>query len=205
MANEANGRRPACPGSTVVGLRFIVPVLVSGSLAGIAQARDSFRIEYFDVHGSTARELRADLSRVGPVGETGIRGDGYTEYRIAWRFTMTSKDGVCRAHDVEVDLDVRMMLPRWKQPAAASAALVRTWNRFSEVLREHEDGHHRIAVAAAREVRRKLRGAPKSADCRALEARMNASANEVLREYRQRQADFDRKTDYGRVQSAGIL
>jgi predicted secreted Zn-dependent protease len=174
-------------------------------VAAAAQGRDTFRIEYFDVRGATARELRADLSRVGPVGETGIRGDGYTEYRIAWRFSMTSKDGVCRAQDVEVDLDVRMMLPRWNPPPGVDADLIATWDRFSDVLREHEDGHHRIAIAAAKEVRRKLRSRGKASDCRVLEARMNATANEVLGEYRRKQADFDRKTDYGRVQSTGIL
>jgi predicted secreted Zn-dependent protease len=174
------------------------------SIAAVAQARDTFRIEYFDIRGSTARELRADLSRVGPVGETGIRGDGYTEYRIAWRFTMTAKGGSCRAHDVEVDLDVRMMLPRWNPPPGVSARLIDTWDRFSDVLREHEDGHYRIAIAAAQEVRRKLKSRGKARDCRALEARMNATANEVLREYREKQAAFDRDTDYGRAEGARL-
>jgi predicted secreted Zn-dependent protease len=175
------------------------------ALGGFAQARDTFRIEYFDIRGSTARELRDHLSRVGPVGETGMRSDGYTEYRIAWRYGMTSKDGRCRAHDIEVDLDVRMLLPRWNPPSRASASLLATWNRFSEVLREHEDGHHRIAKAAAQEVRRKLARAGKARDCRALEAKMTAAANKVLSEYREKQAEFDRETDYGRAQGARLL
>jgi predicted secreted Zn-dependent protease len=175
------------------------------ALVGLAQARDTFRVEYFDIRGSTARELREHLSRVGPVGETGIRGDGYTEYRIAWRYGMTAKDGRCRAHDIEVDLDVRMMLPRWNPPAGASAPLLATWSRFSEVLREHEDGHHRIAKSAAQEVRRKLGRIGKARDCRSLEANMTAAANKVLSQYRKKQAEFDRETDYGRAQGARLL
>ena len=115
-----------------------------------AAAKESFRIEYFDLHGSTARELRADLSRLGPVGETGIRGDGYTEYRIAWRFSMALNDGDCSAQDVEVDLVVTMQLPRWQPPPDASSELRETWRRFSKDLREHEDGHHEIARSAAK-------------------------------------------------------
>lgn len=172
---------------------------------GIASARESFRIEYFDLRGTTARELRADLSRLGPVGETGIRGDGYTEYRIAWKFSMRMEDGVCRPKDVEVDLDVTMRLPRWNPPPGSSTRLVETWNRFSEDLREHEDGHHRLARAAAREVRRKLKARGKAASCRALESKVNATANEVLREYREKQRQFDLDTDYGRRQGSRLL
>jgi predicted secreted Zn-dependent protease len=175
------------------------------ALPSIGSARDSFRIEYFDIRGTTARELRADLKRLGPVGETGIRGDGYTEYRIAWRFSMTLKDGVCRAHDAEVDLDVTMQLPRWDPPASVSTQLARTWDRFSEVLREHEDGHHRLAISAAREVRRKLKARVKAANCETLKAKMNATANDVLREYREKQLKYDLDTDYGRGQGTNIL
>ena len=175
------------------------------ALPAIASAKDSFRIEYFDIRGMTARELRADLKRLGPVGETGVRGDGYTEYRIAWRFSMKLKQGVCRAHHAEVDLDVTMQLPRWDKPAGVSTQLAETWDRFSEVLREHEDGHHRLAVSAAREVRRKLKARVKAANCEALKSKVNATANEVLSEYREKQLQYDLKTDYGRGQGTNIL
>ena len=191
--------------TAVTGLARAAAILGLCTIATDARARDTFRIEYFDVRGATAAQLRADLSRVGPVGETGLRGDGYTEYRIAWRFSMRSGNDECRAHDVQVDLDVRMLLPRWTPPPGVNAGLLRNWERFSEVLREHEDGHHRIAVAAAKEVRRKLGGRVKAGDCRTVEARMNETANDVLQEYRRKQAEFDRKTDYGRVHTAGIL
>jgi predicted secreted Zn-dependent protease len=98
-----------------------------------------------------------------------------------------------------------MLLPRWNPPAGTNPELLRTWKRFSDVLREHEDGHHRIAKSAAQEVRRKLTRSGKARDCRALEANMTAAANRVLSEYREKQAEFDRKTDYGRAQGARLL
>jgi predicted secreted Zn-dependent protease len=171
----------------------------------VAVSKDSFRVEYFDIHGATARELRADLTRLGPVGETGIPGDAYTEYRIAWRFSMRFKNGVCRAEDVVVDLDVTMRLPRWSPPAGVAAQLIETWDRFNEVLREHEDGHHEIAIAAAREVRHKLRARARAASCEALKNKLNTAAGEVLGKYRNRQRDYDRETDFGRAQGARLL
>lgn len=173
--------------------------------ASLANARDSFRIEYFTIHGSTAKSLRADLSRLGPVGETGIRGDAYTEYRIAWQASMTFKEGSCRAHDVNVDLDVTMRLPRWEKPADASPDLVRSWEAFSAVLRDHEDGHHRLAIAAAKEVRRRLGKRLQASSCEILKVRLNDIANAALLEYRNKQQDYDEQTDHGRKQTTGIL
>jgi predicted secreted Zn-dependent protease len=171
----------------------------------LAHGKDSFRIEYFAIRGTTAQQLRADLSRLGPVGETGIRGDGYTEYRIAWKFTMTLNDGVCRASDANVDLDVIMRLPRWNPPAGVPKRLVDTWERFSQVLREHEDEHHRLAIAAAREVQRELRARKRAPTCEALKIRLNATANKVLARYREKQLAYDLDTDYGRAQGTGLL
>ena len=185
-----------------------VRALMTGCLLALpaaALAKDIFRIEYFDLHGSTARELRDDLSRQGPVGETGIRGDGYTEYSIAWRFSMELKDGICSARDVEVDLAVTMQLPRWNPPAGVSPELRRTWDRFSGDLREHEDGHHKIARSAAKAVKRKLKRDIDAASCDLLKTKMNATATGVLREYRAKQQDYDLETDYGREEGSRLL
>jgi len=166
---------------------------------------DSFRVETFAIHGATAQELRADLSRLGPVGDTGIRGDAYTEYRIGWKFSMTFKDRSCRADRAAVELDVTMYLPGWVPPDGVDAQLIATWDRFSEVLREHEEGHHRLAIAAAEEVRRRLRARVRAASCEGLRKKLDDTVNQVLRDYREKQQDYDRDTDYGREQGANIL
>jgi predicted secreted Zn-dependent protease len=180
---------------TVASQSLVVALL---AMAGSARA-DSFRVDSFDIHGSTARQLRDDLTRRGPVGETGIPGDAYTEYRIAWRFSMRMNDGACRVDNVVVDLDVTMQLPRWDPPAGVPPLLIDTWKRFSKDLREHEDGHHRLAIAAAQEVRRRLQARVRASGCDRLKAKLNERANEVLREYRERQHQYDLDTDYGRA------
>jgi predicted secreted Zn-dependent protease len=184
--------------------RAIVCACLLG-LPGAALAKESFRIEYFDLQGSTARELRADLSRLGPVGETGVRGDGYTEYQIAWRFSMALNDGVCSAQEVAVDLAVTMQLPRWHPPASTSSELRDTWRRFSVDLRKHEDGHHKIARSAAKAVKRRLKADIKAPSCEALKTRMNTVATDVLREYREKQHEYDLETDYGRAKGTRLL
>jgi predicted secreted Zn-dependent protease len=185
----------------VASLSLVLSLL---AMAGPVRA-DSFRVESFDIHGNTARQLRDDLTRRGPVGETGIPGDAYTEYRIAWKFSMRMNDGVCRVDNVVVDLDVTMQLPRWVPPAGTSPQLVDTWKRFSRDLRAHEDGHYRLAMAAAEEVRRKLQARIRAPSCDRLKAKLNDRANDVLREYRERQHRYDLDTDYGRARGTPLL
>ncbi|MEO8019245.1 MAG: DUF922 domain-containing protein [Pseudomonadota bacterium] len=196
-----------------IASRVILPALLALSLSlslslspALAAADNfNFRVENFAIHGATAPELRADLARLGPVGETGVRGDAYTEYRIAWKFSMTRKDGVCRANNVVVDLDVTMRLPSWAPPDDVATELVTRWYRFSKILREHEDGHHRIAHSAASEVGRKLRARTRASSCEAVKAKLDDTVTQVLRKYREKQQDYDRDTDYGRAQGTGVL
>ena len=180
--------------------------LVLLALASLpVRAEEAFRVEYFDVSGSSAQELRADLSRLGPVADNGVRGDAYTRWRIAWKFDLTERGKVCIAGNFSVDLTVTMILPRWTPPAGASADLVGLWDRYSTALRYHEDGHHRIATAAADEVMRRLQAAARGEGCKALENKLKTLVDEVLAEYRVRQADYDRETDSGRAQGTRIL
>jgi predicted secreted Zn-dependent protease len=178
-------------------------LLALASLPGAA--KDTLSVEYFDIQGSTARELRMELSRLGPVADNGIRGDAYTRWRIAWQFDLTERGKSCIAGNLAVDLTVTMFLPRWVPPPDASAELIALWDQYSAAVRFHEDGHHRIAVAAGQEVSRRLNAEPRGQGCKALENRLKAVVDEVLVEYKGKQAAYDRETDSGRAQGTRIL
>ena len=170
-----------------------------------AFGKDTLNLEYFDVNGSTAQELRAELGRIGPVADNGVRGDAYTRWRINWQFDLTERGPHCIASNFTVDLTVTMILPRWTPPPGTSSELVALWDQYSTALRFHEDGHHRIAVAAAQEVLQRLRAAASDKGCKALENKLKSTADAVLDEYRARQADYDRETDSGRAQGTRVL
>lgn len=175
---------------------LLPPLLSTPSFAD----RNEFMIDYFDVHGATSRELDAQIAANGPVGENGLRSDGYTHWHIDWRFAMTSDATGCTASDVEVNVDIRMILPRWNAPRSADRALIERWNRYLAALRVHEDGHRDRADAAAADVRRALRREHGARDCRALENRLNSLANARLDRLRAEQAAYDRETESGRKQ-----
>lgn len=62
---------------------LMVAILVAETSARAADLRTL----YYDVVGDTARELRRDLNKKGPVSERGIRGDGLTDGRIVASLT----------------------------------------------------------------------------------------------------------------------
>ena len=187
----------------VARLAVLSALLAAASLPTLAA--DTLDLEYFDVHGSSARELRADLGRLGPVADNGVRGDAYTHWRIAWKFDLTERGPDCIAGNFRVDLTVTMTLPRWLPPNDAPADLVALWDQYSTALRFHEDGHYRIALATAQEVTRRLKAESRGKACNTLENKLNSTANAVLDEYRTRQSDYDRETDSGRAQGTNVL
>jgi predicted secreted Zn-dependent protease len=181
-------------------MRHAWPALLLLAAAPAFADRSDFSIEYFSIEGDTSRELSAEIDAKGPVGDNGLRSDGYTRWFINWRFDMQSDATGCTASRIVVDLAVRMTLPRWQPPRSADPALVTRWNRYLSALRIHEDGHRFRAEAAAGDVRRALQRERGAADCRTLENRLNARANALLDELRTRQDAYDRETQSGRKQ-----
>jgi predicted secreted Zn-dependent protease len=184
--------------------RVIAILLVCATLSASASA-PALSIDHYAINGSTARELRADMNRLGPVSEEGVRNDGYTHWDIQWRYDYDRTAGACLATGIRVTLAVRMTLPRWTPPAGAPTSLIATWTQFENALRTHEDGHHALAKDAADEVRRVLHVNRRGSDCGPLGEKLDATAHAVLAELRRRQVRYDRETDFGRKQGVGVL
>jgi predicted secreted Zn-dependent protease len=165
----------------------------------------NLRVDYYDIGGERARELRADLDRRGPVDDTGKRSDAYTRWHIAWRYDFDSSAGGCSAGNYRVDLTVTMTMPRWSPTPKASPALRDLWARYLSALQRHEDGHYDLAIAAAEDVRRSLGAVGRESGCDLLRSRLDSAANAVLDAYRRKEQDYDRETDSGRRQGTNVL
>ncbi len=76
------------------------------------------------------------------------------------------------------------------------------WREYLAPLTEHENGHRKHGLDAAREIDRGIGALPAQANCNALGNAANAFGNEILRKYNERDIDYDRTTDHGRTQGA---
>jgi predicted secreted Zn-dependent protease len=154
-------------------------------------------VTYYDVHGSTLAELRADMRRLGPrVNGTSYVGETRSPMRYSWR--TSSIRGMCSVTDVRVTMNAQILLPRWTAPADADSALVAEWKRFVTALEVHEAGHKDISARAGREIVDRLRDM--SGLCAQIGNRASELARGITERARLEQERYDAETAHGLTQ-----
>ena len=151
----------------------------------------------YDITGSTAEALRAQMDALGPGGF-----DAYTSWFVRWTVPDMVSDAGCAPGEVKVSVLIVYNFPHWDPPADAPAALVDRWTAYTAALHNHEDGHKDIAIAAGQEVKRTLDALPAFPACDALQQAANTAGNRILDQHLQREAEYDRSTDHGATQGA---
>ena len=112
---------------------MLAMILSWNSVAYAANPSIKIKWKYYDISGSTKRELLKQLKRKGP--------NGYWAYS-KWSIQPGS---ACR---VKLKLDYTM--PRWKNRKGASKKLQKSWNKMIINLKRHEEGHGNFAIKAAK-------------------------------------------------------
>lgn len=168
-----------------------------------ASAQDSLIIttNYFKVSGASERELRRSINQSRPWKDK-PEGDAHTAWKIEWTFSMTSSQTACRVHSFATKTAITMTLPKWTSNPSAPQALARRWESYLAALKVHEEGHKQIALAAAAEIQKRVKALKPAPECDALSASVNNTARDVIAEYRQKEIEYDRKTDHGATQGA---
>lgn len=168
-----------------------------------AEVFEDFAIRHYDVDARTGHSLKDAFAASSPITATGASGrrfHGYTDWHIKWNWRHRSEaDGRCRITSVNVALTGSILLPRLSGGTSVRQA---AFDRYLTALREHEDGHRRIAQEAARDIERALLMLPEYSDCRQLEAEANARARARLDAHLEREKAYDRDTGHGRTQGA---
>lgn len=189
------------------------PLIIALALSGIACAStqrnpvlDKYpvgvsgrtTVDYYDVHGSSFAELRADMRRLGPkVNGSSYVGETRSPMQYSWQ-TETIAPGSCSIKDVRVSMNAQILLPRWTPPADADSALVTEWKRFITALELHESGHKDISARAGREIVEQLRGM--SGLCSQVSMRASDIARRIFDRARDEQARYDADTRHGLTQ-----
>ncbi len=146
-------------------------------------------MDYYDVSGSSAVEIRHNLNRQHVHGGF----DGYTGWNVHWNWPGFGSN-TCDLDSASLQTDVRVRLPRWQPPRDADPALVLKWNNYLGSLAHHEQGH----VQLARQGFAKMQQILQSSSCAEADAKLNA----VLGEMRQADLRYDADTGHGSTQGA---
>lgn len=155
-------------------------------------------VEY-EVTGRTLDEVTAALDEAAPRID-GRRFRGATRWNARWSFRSRPAGLACVVEDVAVTLAVTTTVPRWDPTGDPEPGLAERWAAYRAALDRHEAGHRDLAVEAANEVERTLRGV--RAPCGALAEEADARARWIVERYRVRNRRYDRETGHGRTQGA---
>jgi predicted secreted Zn-dependent protease len=191
------GRRLGRLAVAAAVLALLCPALVQ------AQNKLVWRTNYYSVQGASLGEIHRSMDQSRPWKEP-ANLSGLTEWRIEWRFELTPAEGGCRCSSFTTTTTITNTLPRWTPPAEAPEELKAAWTRFIKALGEHEDGHSRLALAALADLHKRIKELGPEPVCDGLRKRINDLAGRVIDENRQREKDYDRRTQHGATQGVAL-
>jgi predicted secreted Zn-dependent protease len=155
---------------------------------------------YYDVAGSTAAELRAQMEARGPGGVGSKHYDATSEWKINWGYSSIPSPDGCAIGKVSVRTKVTLTMPRWTPAAGAPQGLRERWTIFTAALLIHEEGHRQVAISHGQEVFRSLEALPSEPTCDALKAAVEATAAPILDRLRREDDLYDVRTRHGLTQ-----
>lgn len=159
-------------------------------------------VYYYDVHGRTVAELRADMRKLGPkLDGTSFVGETRSPMRWTWK-TESMGGNSCTIREVSVSVNAQITLPRWTPPADTEPGLLTEWNRFLTALETHEAGHKDISAKAATAIIARLRGL--SAPCSMVGTRANDLAQDIVSRASVEQLAYDATTRHGITQGTAF-
>lgn len=205
-ALETSSSHPtARPGWRLLGRRAVAGALLTLLSPALAQAQNKlvWKTNYYTITGASLGEIRRSMDQSRPWKEPANQS-GLTEWRIDWRFELTPAEGGCRCSSFTTTTTITNTLPRWRPPAETPEELKSAWIRFIKALGEHEDGHSRLALAAVADLHKRIKALGPAPDCDGLRKRINDLAGRVIEENRQREKDYDRRTQHGATQGVAL-
>jgi S1-C subfamily serine protease len=160
-------------------------------------------MDYYDVAGTTAQEVRAHIDRVGPTWQ--IDGKRYDSavgwhYDFEYRFGPTERG--CMMKAVTVRVRITTTTPRLKVDAATPPALQKAFAAYSAKLIEYDKHRATIVLEAAKRIDDGILGLPPQRNCLDLKPVANHLADNVGRDVARLMHDYIRQTDAGRAQGA---
>ncbi|MCD9086306.1 DUF922 domain-containing protein [Stenotrophomonas sp. SY1] len=183
----------------ITALRAL-PLLAASLLLASANAAASEQLDihYYPISGQTSQQLLMAMQENGPSGDDGTRFHGYTRWNVRWQYRTTSQGRRCRIQSIDTQVTGEITLPQWSDQQDAGEDLRSRWQRYSRILREHEEGHYQFALQAGADIRRELGSLSSDAGCDALGKQVNALGKSLIDLQRQREIAYDRDTQHGR-------
>jgi predicted secreted Zn-dependent protease len=158
-------------------------------LVPVAQAKPITNYTHYLIAGESAESLYRSMLRRGPhVGG----GKAYASTKMVPEVSAKTVEtgGGCRIQDFKVNMTFTIRLPQLKKSATVDATLRKSFSRFYEFAKKHEETHRTIWLKCAAEAEARV-NTIKAKTCPDAEARGLAIVEEVARQCDARHVAFD--------------
>ncbi|MCW8964999.1 MAG: DUF922 domain-containing Zn-dependent protease [Gammaproteobacteria bacterium] len=178
---------------------YVVVLFVLGFFSSYAIAESVVEIEkkYYLVSGQTEKEIRNDLDEKTPIHEGGKSYDAYTKWDVTWRFWWNESTVSCEITKLTTKVDIKYTLPKHAAAESLGTRLKKRWKTYQKALIKHEEGHKDFGINAAKGIENRIMTMGARASCDQLEEDANKIGYSVLEEYKLREKNYDRETNYG--------
>ena len=153
------------------------------------------RIEYYEVSGSSARELILAMNVAGPQGAQGLpplqSAAATTRWDVHWQVQYSLGGGRCSIKSFSTSVPILITLPRWPGRVAGSP-LAERWDRLMQHISAHERGHAEHGILAAKAIQERVSALEPAWTCQALADSIKSTSEALIAKYRQEDAEYDR-------------
>jgi predicted secreted Zn-dependent protease len=182
---------------------FALAAAMPGASPALAELQVEQILDYYDVAGATAQEVRANLDRLGPTwtldGKHYDSNVGWT-YDFDYRFGPTARG--CMMKAVTLRTRITITTPRLKADAGAPPALRTAFAAFTDKLMEYDKHRAEIVLEAGKRIEDGIMGLPPQRNCLDLKPIAKHLADNVAKDVARLMHDYIRRTDAGRAQGA---
>lgn len=179
----------------VIGL--VLLLLMPGMQGTYADTIVNDQVDYYRVEGCSAEAIRASLNANSPTVVDGKSYDANTDCNISWQYQWWETAGSCRMTSVTSRVTIKTTLPRLVEADCLPASLRGRWYDYTAALEDHEAGHRRFGVEAARAIERELMSMAPRSDCKQLYRAAESRARDILAVAREKDRQYDRETEFG--------
>ena len=161
--------------------------------------------ETYQVTGSSVRELRQIIDRIGPVNsDDGKHYDGLTEWSLTWDYQFKRRGKVWIVANRNVQLNIKVLTPRWTDFQNTPGVLQTQWRIYRANLLRHEEGHVKVALRAANAVDKYIGTCGGSSSLEKLKGDIERNTKILLKQYRKIDRSYDQRTRHGATQGATL-
>jgi len=153
------------------------------------------------VNPNANETLKVSLNKASPIKYKGKVYHAHTDWKVKWAYTWKKKWFKCTLDKYQVATHIEYTFPKIKDGQKTSQ-LKKQFLQYKNKLELHEKGHANMGILAAKEVEEAIAKISSAKNCDQLKKKIEKSAMQIVKAYKQKDDKYDLKTKHGRTQGA---